>query len=537
MQSYAIAMLGPMPPPAANPRRPGGPRGTHTLLVLLVCLAVYWPFLGYSGLALSEGVRAVPGWEMLESGDFLVTRLFGQLYLRKPPGMPWAVAGMSSLLGATEFAARAVSALATTLAALLSLALASRWFGRAGGRWGLAAGVLYALTPLFWYPGRSAEIEALHNLATLVAMGAIVDLLVFQGGASRGPSRAAVASTLALAAGLFAMLLVKGPAGLPCVAGAIAGACIARRSVRPLARPGVWVGLLLGLAAAAFTGWRIYEAVLATGETPITQPAGHFLWRRDRLGGILGLPVSALGSALPGSIAVVVALLPPLRRRGAPGDEEAMDGVGLALAWACVVAMGIYLLAGVGNDRYVMPALTVVPLVAAFAMARHPRAGHLAHLLGWVVGVGQRRLIAIPLVLLVAAVVNIALSEHRRETRTSGRAAGLNLGDLLEDRAEVWAWEMIDHHPEIFWYARARAAERGRRVTVRWKPPPPVVPGPSLPMPPVDGYLTLRTDERPRDGYPAEFPLYVAAGLLEDLEPIHAGRAHNFTFTTFRRTR
>ena len=85
------------------------------LIVLLVCGAVYWPRLGERGLASTEGHRVIPAWEMLESGNWLVPRLFGQIYARKSPGIHWAVALSSRILGETEFAARAVGAMSATV--------------------------------------------------------------------------------------------------------------------------------------------------------------------------------------------------------------------------------------------------------------------------------------------------------------------------------------------------------------------------------------------------------------------------------------
>jgi 4-amino-4-deoxy-L-arabinose transferase-like glycosyltransferase len=61
------------------------------LTLAAACLAQL-PWLGSSGLSQSEGHRAIPGWTMLERGNWIVPHLFEQPYLRKPPGMPWAVA-------------------------------------------------------------------------------------------------------------------------------------------------------------------------------------------------------------------------------------------------------------------------------------------------------------------------------------------------------------------------------------------------------------------------------------------------------------
>ena len=114
------------------------------VLLLLVSIGVYWIGLGQRPFAASEGHRVGPAWAMLASGDYWHVRLFEQLYLRKPPGMPWAIAGLSSLLGQTEFAARAVSALAATLAAVVTYLFARRWFGP---RSAIAAGLSQALMP------------------------------------------------------------------------------------------------------------------------------------------------------------------------------------------------------------------------------------------------------------------------------------------------------------------------------------------------------------------------------------------------------
>jgi 4-amino-4-deoxy-L-arabinose transferase-like glycosyltransferase len=95
------------------------------LAVLAACVATLWFRLGSTGLSMSEGHRAVPAWEMLRTGEWWVTRMFGEIYVRKPPGMMWAIAGVSAVFGETAWSARAVSALACT-----AMALAAWWFAR-----------------------------------------------------------------------------------------------------------------------------------------------------------------------------------------------------------------------------------------------------------------------------------------------------------------------------------------------------------------------------------------------------------------------
>src|SRR5688572_8287769 len=151
---------------------PTRPALWHVLAVLGVCLLVYWPRLGATGFSSTEGHRVIPAWEMLDTGGWLVPTMFGQAYLRKPPGMAWAVAASSAVLGRTEFAGRAVSAAAATGLALLALVFGGRWFGR-----GLPAGLAASLLPLMWASGRSAEIEALHALAAVAAAMLLLDVL------------------------------------------------------------------------------------------------------------------------------------------------------------------------------------------------------------------------------------------------------------------------------------------------------------------------------------------------------------------------
>src|SRR5262249_8439204 len=127
-QSYALVSSAPMPGVQVRQLLLRGPKPGNArwevawqgLIVLVAAGLVYWPFLGHSGFAFSEGQRVFPGWEMARGGDWLVPRLFGQAYLRKPPGMPWAIALASFVFGENEFSARSVSALAVTLGALIS---------------------------------------------------------------------------------------------------------------------------------------------------------------------------------------------------------------------------------------------------------------------------------------------------------------------------------------------------------------------------------------------------------------------------------
>ena len=78
--------------PALSQGERGPALGRQVVIVLALCAVVFWVRLGADGLGATEGHRAVPGWEMLDTGRWLVPTMFDQPYLRKPPGMSWAVA-------------------------------------------------------------------------------------------------------------------------------------------------------------------------------------------------------------------------------------------------------------------------------------------------------------------------------------------------------------------------------------------------------------------------------------------------------------
>ncbi len=484
------------------------------MIVALFALLVFLPGSWSSGLSMSEGHRAIPAWEMLDNGDWLVPRMFEQPYMRKPPGMVWAIAASSWLFGTTEFAARFVSIAASVAAAVLCCTTARRWFG--GGA-GLIAGAAFVLTPWFWEPARSAEIEALHNFFTFAACLLTIEVLL---GVRRGVPAAAFLS-LALAAMIFA----KGPAGMPCIAAAAVGPCLARGNWRLLRRPELWVAMFIALTLAsiyAFLAWRRLQDI---GTPAIIEPPTRFLWKHDAIGKIAALPFVVFAAALPHSAALF--MIPTL-----PCVDPRRDERGRAVAWTCALAIVFYTVLGVSNNRYAMPAATLLPMCVAFVHVRVYQGiapSRLALLQA------RRAAIIGALCLAVAALAVSAWVERRREEVTSGRAAGLALGELLAGPAELWADEMIDQRPEVLWYAREWAAERGQAIRVRWIPWTTGRSFSPLPaLPPSGSYLVLRDDTLSRDQARPERALFLEAKLIKNSQiALFSGSAHNFTFSCY----
>ncbi len=512
--------------PQAPPRPPNAAWSwrwpLQLLAVLLVAGAVFWPLLGDSGFSFSEGPRVLPGWEMARHGDWLMPHLFGQPYLRKPPGMPWAIGLFSMALGESEFSARAVSALAMTIGAVLAWLFARRWFG---DPWGLVAGIGFSLTPLFWYPGRSAEIEALHALFSLLAMLTATEVLA---PLQRPRPAAAAAWSGALALSITAMAIVKGPAGMPCLAGVMAGVCITTRSRRPLFNPYFWAGLLTGALLIAGFAWALLVRVRALPELPVTQSLEQFLWKPGKVLEVIFLLPLFLLAALPCAAGLLLVLpRPPGGRQKTPRDT-----VGRSLAWTVIATLLLYTIIGVSKNRYAMPIATILPLVLAYGHARlhdrllPPKVLRVARLL-----LMDRPVLWLGAMLIGSSVLLIA-NNHRRATVTTGQFAGERLADFLPDGAEVWADDLLDNRPEIGYYAQLRAAELGKTLIVRWMPHGKNNLGDN-PMPPPGVYLALLESGKDEDPV-AELDRYRAAGVMDRLEEVGQDFAHKFIFRMYR---
>ncbi|MCA9298773.1 MAG: glycosyltransferase family 39 protein, partial [Phycisphaerales bacterium] len=311
----------------------------------MVALAtvVFWINLGTTGLTDSEGHRVIPAIEMLESGDWLVPHMFEAIYVRKPPGMPWAIAAGLATFRDLEFGARAASAMASTLSALCILAFTTVWFGRVPGRWAAAA---FILSPISWQVGRVAEIEALHNLGVLLAGLSIL----------HGMLRRSKVALVGVALGLAIAGLAKGPAAAPTLAAVLVAAMFVDR--RAWAAWPVWGGVVLGGAAVALVIWRLSVAI---GDAPkIAQGPSDFLWSRPWTDSVALVPVAWI-SAFPSCLALFFPWGPDARREDVRGWPLAR-----AVAFAWVGGALLYLAIGVQNPRYLMPLSMFLPVLVAY---------------------------------------------------------------------------------------------------------------------------------------------------------------------------
>lgn len=450
--------------------------GGSYAVVLLTCGVVYWLFLGAAPLDFTEGHRAIPGWELTWSSRWAPT-LFEQVYLRKPPGMAWAVAVSSAVLGVTEFAARAVSATAATV-----LALAATWFGR---RWfgpgaGLICGLATALLPLSWRWGRVAEAEMLNASASAIAALALLhlglwpDLRTSKPG--RGESAARAWAVLLAGGGIAVATAVKGPAGAPVIVASLAAGCVVGRRLSPLRRRSVIAGLSLGGLGAAAVAWGVARTLAANDLNPVIQSPVEFLWptRLPTLRecvAVASMPVVALASALPASLALPVAFrrIPPTRTdtRPWPGQPAASEeGMSLAsdlaraIAWTCTLSLGILAALGVRNARYALPGLVLLPMLAGYATRPLME------------NVSARRYESLGLLLAATALLIAGLgygtAMARPRPESDPRLLARALSSNVPAGACLWADHAVEARPDVLHYLRQECLNAGRAVQVRW---------------------------------------------------------------------
>lgn len=434
----------------------------HAAVVLAACLLLFWPLLGRAGFGQTEGHRVAPAWEILSGSDPLLTRMFERVYLRKPPGMVWAIAASSALLGRTEFAARAVSAAAATVAALVAFVFARRWFGT---RAALPAGLAQAIMPVWLIFARTCEIESLHTLACQSAVFLSLDLLLRPAG-----SRALRALLLTLS--LTAAALSKGPAGLPAMAGVLLSCAIAARSWRTLLSAPLWTALALAAAALGAVAYAIGARLHASGQTPVLQDTSDFLPSFARLPAILRLLPAALLEGLPATGAAALALWPGTieeSKRLGPAVEAPSDTglIARCLALTFLLSTAIFMASGVSNPRYVLPALVPLAPLAGYAWL-----GRCGLFPGW-----RKRLAAWMFLgrlwvwpsigLVLCGWYIVGFMEPQRE-KVGGRAAGEALAAALPPHAELFADWLVEARPDVLLYARESARARGQDLSVRW---------------------------------------------------------------------
>ncbi|MDP9172515.1 MAG: glycosyltransferase family 39 protein [Planctomycetota bacterium] len=341
------------------------------LLILTVALCASLIMLGQGPLAGTEAQRAITAHQMVQSGDWMVPRLLDHLYLAKPPLHCWIIATFETLSGrADPFIWRLPSAIAGALTASVLYLIAARWYGRLGG---LVAGISSFGLLALWAQNHTAELDALNTTACISCACLLLDL-------GFGPRRHRGWIILAVAFSFSAALLLKGPAGLAPIIGALIGPAIFNRTLSHLKTPAPWIGLAAGTVVFLIYAWcaaRHFHALNLEPDTSgvLEAYANIFADRIKNLGHNLVQPIELFLYALPVSLCLPLALNPAvwnesndpeIARKWNDADRRLLRG----LVGTIVVALVLTMLPGLVHPRYSYVWLPMIcPVAGAIAAA------------------------------------------------------------------------------------------------------------------------------------------------------------------------
>lgn len=333
------------------------------LLLVLAWAALYLPSLGEPELRGEEIRRILPAQAMLETGDWIVPRIAGEVYANKPPLINWAVAGLFSLTRSeSEFSARLVSALSLLALGLATLLLLRR---DTGNERALLVALALLTTLTLIAKGRLIEIEALFT----ALFGIACFLWIRLWSDRRSPWAVWTLPYLLLGLGC----LVKGPVHLlfwfPFVIATLRFAGEGRSFLHP--------AHALGFAAmlAVFLPWvALNIREVGTGDASVGNWVEELAVRGDvskmEWDRWLTNPVKIPGGFLPWTIPLFYALWHLWKRRVPLVRGRREDAVVLGSLFALAFGFVAVCLAPGGVPRYLMP---VYPLAALATVALHFR--------------------------------------------------------------------------------------------------------------------------------------------------------------------
>ena len=399
-------------------------RCTALAIVVALWAAIYLPGLGSTELKGEEGRRILPALTMLETGNWLVPFIGGEPYLRKPPLVNWAIAGIFRLTGVrNEWTARLPSALCVLALGLAIVALADGG-GKARGWLDLETSLnaaIMAMTPfglLAKAKFAGAEIEGIYAPLTGLA---IVCWLAWH---AQARSPWLVWGVPGILLGLAC--LAKGPSLHLLYYYAIVVAVLWReKALRQLAHPAPLAGL--AICAAIFAAWAIpyFQTPEAATAAAVWKRQGldRFTESAFNLGNYLTNLPRALGDLLPW---VLVAAW--VRWRGRQGGHIpiACSREFRAVAFATGACFLLVLLIPGTLPRYVLPLGAPIALLLADLLRRSASVARPRRLvLGIAAGLASAMLAYAGLV--------VPRLQAREDLRPTARAidARLSAGDVL----------------------------------------------------------------------------------------------------------
>jgi 4-amino-4-deoxy-L-arabinose transferase-like glycosyltransferase len=328
--------------------------------ISVLCAALYLPYLGALELRGEEPRRILPAWNMLQSGDWLVPRIGGSVYVKKPPFLNWSIATSFLATGTrSDWAARIPSVLwigGFGIAATLALR-------RRLGDWGaFSTGLFFVSTIAMMDKGRTAEIEAMYAAQTGIAF------VLWAAWWSAGRSWLAYTIPWCF---LGLGMLTKGPIHLGLLYLLVVPTLILSRRLKDLWSAPHLIGL--ALMTVIFLPWTlsILESTQQSGKT-VSIWAGEAS-ERVQLAGInwkswLLRPFQLVGDFLPWTPLLVFGwwqtrTLPATPNAAA--EETRWDQLIRGTRWGVLIGLGILLLLPQGTARYCQPLFPALCLLLA----------------------------------------------------------------------------------------------------------------------------------------------------------------------------
>jgi 4-amino-4-deoxy-L-arabinose transferase-like glycosyltransferase len=248
----------------AKGTRGAGIRGseiTSKVLILASTLVIglfyFWGVSTLPFLDPDEGMTAEIAREMLASGDWIVPRFNGVVYIEKPPLMYWLTAASYAVAGASEFSARLwkVAPMLGTIA--LTVGLGRRLFSR---RVGGLSGLILATTLGTFLFSRITQMDPLFVFGSTLAVTGIVDS---SKALENGPQGGTSYGGLWFWLGVGIAVMSKGLLGIVFPLALLGLWILLRRDVHVVRGGWSWIGVLL--AALLIVPWHVAAVMKVPG--------------------------------------------------------------------------------------------------------------------------------------------------------------------------------------------------------------------------------------------------------------------------------
>jgi 4-amino-4-deoxy-L-arabinose transferase-like glycosyltransferase len=353
------------------------------LLILALTAGLYAFQLGSLPLTdRDEGEYAASVAEMHRTGDFLVPRLNGELYLEKPILVFWGVAAGQALVASGEAGARLPSAVSAFALVLLVGILAQAVSGSQS--LAVLSAMSCAFMPLMLLMGRACLTDMLLTFFTTLALAA------FFWASEKGPPAGKRWYLLAWAA-LGLGFLTKGPVAVAVVLpSALLYALLQGRLWQVLKNCQMHWGLLIFLGVnlpwygLAFhrLGDQFWQAFFLSqnarrfSEVLLGHGGGYFYY----------LPVLIVGS-FPLGAAALPAWSRALFRNGlAARKADALARLRFLAALTVTVTLAVFTLAATKQPNYILPAMPFIAVLSGYflwRLASGEEVGRLARIFFW----------------------------------------------------------------------------------------------------------------------------------------------------------